>query len=803
MFTKSLMNISTLSLLLSSPAVAQNNEIKIEEIVVTAQSRAKGLQHVPVSVSAVDARMIKNTNVMKVGDLTALAPSFTYTESGLTTLFYIRGIGSGANQGFEQSVGVYADGIHFPLAQQSRMPFLDLERVEILRGPQTILFGKNSVAGAISSITAKPTEEFEGSLTGSYEVKDGETIVEGMLSGPLSNRVRARMATRYRNQDGFIQNTTLNRKEPQREEFTVRGTLDIDVTDDMLVRFKVENSNFDSTGRNVEVDFAPAATVGPFAGLNYGQILVGLFGQDTGVLNQTRDGIRSSNGDWSKNQTGIYQMTLDWDIGDHKLQAISAYETMNSDESCDCDFTGANIFLLAIQEDYNQFSQEVRLTSPENDSFDYILGAYFETSNHKYSDQIIVEANSILIPAINLQSPGAGSLLSNTQGGRKAKSKTTVLSAFAQFDWHLSDEVTLQLGGRLTNNDRTGNRDMTIEAAGGGTLPPAQAAAAIVYANAFAISSTNLAAFGPTGAFFIGQLGQPQVNGKRNETSFSSDVKLVWDASDDTMLYTSWTRGNKAGGFDFRANNKGAFSTADDAFQFEPEKVNSYEVGAKFKIGMAAELNISAYLTKFSDLQISIFDSVLGFNVGNAATSKVKGIEVDGRWALSDRIRLSGSASLMDFNFTDFKNGQCYFGQTPDIDFNGDGINELCDYTGKTNTFVSNFSGNIAIDFNYPVLNDYEITGLAKVFYASDYVTSFTYDPVGNQNGVAKIDVRLAFGPQDGPWEIAVLGKNLTDQITKENNFDLPLAGSSFGVKSTTSFYAQGRTIALQAKMRF
>jgi len=104
MFTKSLMNVSTLSLLLSTPAMAQNTEIKIEEIVVTAQSRAKGLQHVPVSVSAIDSRMIKNTNVMKVGDLTALAPSFTYTESGLTTLFYIRGIGSGANQGFEQSV---------------------------------------------------------------------------------------------------------------------------------------------------------------------------------------------------------------------------------------------------------------------------------------------------------------------------------------------------------------------------------------------------------------------------------------------------------------------------------------------------------------------------------------------------------------------------------------------------------------------------------------------------------------------------------------------------------------------------
>lgn len=769
----------------------------LDEIIVTSQYREAGLQDVPISVYAVDADMIAENNIVKIEDLTNLVPNFTYTETGISTNFFIRGIGSGINQGFEQSVGVYVDGVHYPRGQQVRAPFLDLERVEVLRGPQSILFGKNSVAGAMNITTARPTDEFEGSLFGSYEFEDGENILEGVLSGPLGDRVRARVAGRYRDFNGYIKNARLgNQDEANREELTVRGTVELDITDDFMATFKAEISNFDTIGRNIEIENAQAVD-----GLTYGQVLVGLFMADASVLNETRDGIRSSNGDFSNNETATYQMTLDWDIGDFTLQAISAYETLEYDELCDCDFTGAVVFNAALQEEYDQFSQEIRLTSPEYDNYDFILGAYYQTSNHTYTDQIIVPNNSILIPALGAN----GAALPDTQAARVANVDATILSAFAQVNWHLNDRFTLQLGGRITSDDRDGSRAMNIEALGGGALPAAQVSAVFVYAAGFGIASTNLDAFSaamdPTAQFLQGNLGLGQVTGDRKKTKFSPDVKLVWDVNDNALLYASWARGFKSGGFDFRANNRGTFTTSADAFEFDDERVTSYEIGGKFKLSQSAELNTTGYFTKFDNLQISIFDGVLGFNVGNAATSEVYGIELDGRWALSDHARLTGGLSVMDFEFTNFTNGQCYFGQTPNSP--DPTTSTLCDYTGLTNQLVSDFSGNIAVDFDVPVMGDYEITGMASLFYASAYDAAATHDPAGRQNAHTKINARIGFAPQDGPWEIAVLGKNLTDEIIVTYNGDVPLAGSSFGRKTNYSFLSQGRTIAVQGRLKF
>lgn len=810
-----LLGASALSVMLASSlpsfANAQDNGPVLDEIIVTAQSRAKGLQEVPISVAAVDASTIEKTGIVKIEDLTTLVPNFTYAETGITTAFLIRGIGSGVNQGFEQSVGVYVDGVHYPRGQQVRAPFLDLERVEVLRGPQSILFGKNSVAGAINVTTARPTDYFQGSAFGSYEIEDGETVLEGMLSGPLSDRIRARVAGRYRDADGFQVNQTLNRDETAREELTLRGTVEVDLTDDLMATFKAEVTSFDAVGRNIEVENAAAVNnpLSPFNGLTYPQILVGVFGQDASVLDFTQDGNRHSNGDDSFNDMETYQMTLDWALGDHTLQAITAFESLTYKEQCDCDFTGANIFLARLQEDYTQFSQELRLTSPERDDFEYILGAYYQSSDHTYADQIIVEANSVLIPAVNGRSPGAGSLLSGTQAFRQAQVDSTVLSAFAQVDWHITEDFTLQLGARVTNEDKDGERNLDITTDSFGALPAAQIGAPLVYGQVFGIASSNLdglvglgvpGAAGLAAAFGSGTV--PVQN--RNVTKFSPDVKLVWDVSDETLLYASWARGFKSGGFDFRANNRGQSASTAEAFQFDDEEATNYEVGGKFKLGPAIELNATAFFTKFDDLQISIFDGILGFNVGNAASSEVKGLELDGRWAVTNNVRLSGGAALTDFEFTDFQNGQCYGTQARDgSDTRFDATTGFCDYSGLKNNLVSDFTGNATMDWNATVFNDYELTGLTTLLYKSSYNASQTQDPAGVQDGYVKLDARLGFGPQDGPWEIAVLGKNLTDEILKTYNGDTPLGGSTFGATSNYTFYSQGRTVALQGSVKF
>lgn len=785
------------------PRVALAQVIEMEEIIVTAQSRAQSVQDTPISLTAVGGDMLQDIVIQKAEDLQKLVPNFTMTETGISTNIFIRGLGSGINQAFEQSVGYYVDGIAYTRAQQTRMPFMDLERVEVLRGPQTILFGKNSIAGALNIVTAQPTTSFEGYLTGTYEFENQEYIAEGAVSGPITDTVRARVAARWRDSDGYVRNLTLSRTEPKRDDLTLRGIIEADVSDTVVANFKAEYSDFDVIGRSIEILNERPAAAGPFAGRTYAQILVGGFGADRSVLNNVMDGNRSSNGDFSNNRQETYVGNIKIDIGGYELSSITGYAGLKYDELCDCDYTGANVFLAGLREDYDQFSQEFRLTSPVNESYDFVAGAYYQTSKHDYSDNILVQPTSVLVPLINSQSPGAGSAMAGTQAARNASVDSDLWSAFAQVNVRpFGDQLEFQLGARVSTETKEGNRTLTILRENGDPLPAQQAAAAAVYAQVFRVSSTNLSSLGPTGAFLIGQLGSLPVSGERKETRFSPDLKIVYTASEDVMLYGSYARGAKSGGFDFRANNRNFYPTMQDSFEFEDESANSFEVGTKATLG-AAQVSVAAFYTEFKDLQISIFDGILGFNVGNAASARSQGIEADGRVRLSEYISLTGSVALTDFKFKDFRNGQCYFGQTPNVDLNGDGRAELCDYTGQTNQLVSDVQGTVGLAANYPVFSGYRLDGAFDVFFTSKYHASNTFDPDLIQKGYATLGVRLGIGPDTGLWQLAFIGRNLTNERYIQFGGDTPLSGSTFGVNSDYAFADRGRTLAIQARVNF
>lgn len=787
---------------LSAGARAQDEVPIIEEIIVTAQSREQRLQDTPISVSAVGGEKLLEANIQRAEELQQLVPNFTMTETGISTNIFIRGLGSGINQAFEQSVGYYVDGIAYTRAQQTRMPFLDLARIEVLRGPQTILFGKNSIAGALNITTAQPTRNFEGYLTGSYEFEHQEYVAEGAVSGPVTDRVRARVAARYRDTDGYIRNLTLSRTEPKRDDLTVRGIVEFDLTDTLVANLKAEYSDFDVLGRSIEILNERPAAAGPFTGRTYSQILVGGFGADRSVLNNVLDGNRSANGDSSNNEQQTYVGNLLWDLNGYELKSVTAFAKLAYSELCDCDYTGANVFMAGLEEEYDQFSQEIRVTSPVNESYDFVAGAYYQTATHDYADNIVVPVTSVLVPLINTQSPGAGSVMAGTQAARSARVDADLYSAFAQVNLRpFGDRWEFQLGGRLSHEKKDGTRTLSILTESGAPLPAAQAAAAAVYANVFRVSSTNLAALGPTGAFLISQLGALPVSGERTETRFSPDVKILYKPSNDLLVYGSFARGAKSGGFDFRANNRNFYPTMADSFVFEDESANSFEVGTKATLG-PAQLSLAAYHTEFKNLQISIFDGILGFNVGNAAKARSQGIEADARVRLNTYLTLTGSLALTDFKFKDFRNGQCYFGQPPDVDLDGDGLPELCDYTGQTNQLVSDMQGTLGLNATYPV-GAYRIDGALDVFFTSKYHASNTFDPDLIQKGYATLGLRVGIGPDTGAWQIAFVGRNLTDKRYIQFGGDTPLSGSTFGVNSDYAFADRGRTLAVQARVNF
>ena len=800
-------------------AIAETAEGQAQEgeVVVTARKRSERLQDVPISIATLSGTTMQEEGVRRIEDLQTKVTNFKMVETGIGSQIAIRGIFSGVNQGFEQSVGTYIDGIHFGRAQQARAPFLDVQRVEVLRGPQSILFGKNSIAGALNIISAQPTPYLEGYAQGTYQLDGDDWELLGAVSGPLSDRIRARVAGRVHSGNGFIENLTLDRNEPQRDDWNLRGIIEWDVTDNLTLNFKAEHGEFDTVGRNIEIyNELPSIAGAPFGGRTYAQILALLGGflpndlvvVDPSVLNNVKDDKRSSNGDTSDNKSSTYVLTGNWDTGIGTVTSITGYNKFGYDEHCDCDFTGANILTIDLDEKYEQFSQEIRLTSDTSRPFEYIVGAFYQTSDHSYRDNINIPADSPLVLAANLRFPGMniGNAIANTRAARDAHVDTDILAAFGQLTYKFNEHFRVNLGGRVTHEKKDGDRTITIETIDGSPLAGVQAIAGpIVYGNLFKISSTNLTTIAGLGLpvfsglaqGLLNNLGTHPVAGKISKTGFVPSVVLQYDVNPDIMFYGSFTKGTKSGGFDFRGNNRGFYPTMLDAFEFSEEKATNIEAGTKTRfLDGRATFYATLYHTDIRDLQVSVFDGVLGYVVGNA-DARTQGVEVDTRFAITPHLTLRGAGALTDFKFTHYPNGQCYPGQAPDGDLG------QCDYEGKKNQLVPDWQATLAIDWDKAITNSLELRTTADMFASGSYYLSPTLDPNQVQGSYAKFNLRVGVGAKDRRWEIALLGRNIFDKRTVSMGVGTPLAFSTFGAYSQANVVDEGRTVALQGRFNF
>ena len=781
----------------SLPLAAQAQETpddgSLPEIVVTAQKREESLRDVPLSVEAVSGEKLKDAGIVRLEDLKAYVPNLQMSETGIANNIYIRGIGSGLNQGFEQSVSTYMDGIYRGRGHQSRMPFLDLERVEVLRGPQPILFGKNAVAGAVNLVGAKPTRSFEGMVDASYDFENSDFISTVVLSGPISDRFGARLAVHTRNAAGYVENLTLDRNEPKRNELAARLTLDFDVSDALSLSWRTEGGSYDTKGRQIEIFGETPITVGSLAGLTYSQIVGGPVpafpqGQNLTARNNVLDFKRSSNGDSSDMTNVETALTANYNYTNGlTLTSVTGYSTYALDELCDCDFVGATVFDAGITEDYGQFSEELRLTSPADQKVSWIAGVYFQKSSLDERDYLHVPTTSLVMPVLTsafLQQglcnslatcSGLAGAFSNAVNPRVYSQDSTLYSAFAQATWHINDSWKLTFGGRYTAEDKDGSRVTTLTAGlGGPNLPPQVAP---LFAAVLGIVPHN-------------------ISGSRSESTFSPLVNLQYALGSESMVYASWAQGSKAGGFDARSNKPPSLG---GSFEFEDELATTYEVGLKTAIGNTAEINADLFYTDYKDLQTSAFDGAIGFNVGNGS-AKATGAEVSGRWRVTPAFTLTGSVAYLDFEWTNYF-GQCYYGLTPIPVGQPNAGN--CNYDGFSNQLAPDFTGYLSADYRW-MLGDRLRMGLtADLIYSAEYLESLTLDPMAKQDAYAKINARLSLGDASGRWEVALVGRNLTDETVVSYAGDAPLANRLFRARSYYGFVDQPLSIALEARLKF
>jgi outer membrane receptor protein involved in Fe transport len=798
---------------------AQEQTAVFEEILVTAQKREQSLQDVPISVAVISGDRLAEAAIDNLDDLAPYVPNFSKGESGAAAIIRIRGIATGSNPAFEQSVVMYMDDVPLSRAPLARMPFMDLERVEVLRGPQNVLFGKNAIAGAISMITAKPTDEFEGNFSLRYEpdFEDSEAIA--VLSGPITDGTRARLAVRYAEYGGYFEkysNETGNdqvkiRDEEQREELGIRATLAWDIGDDTEAILKIEHDTVDSIGQSHEVIFGyanpfPLSPANPLAGLDYFQSVaaiqagynaaIGGFGLppvDVGTDTIAQDRIRRSAFDGFQDlDINKVELQFNSDYDGFTFTSVTGFIEYEEDRLAGGGLSGVDISSILTNETYDQLSQEIRFASDADARVSWIAGAYFQSWNLQADESTLLDdMNMPVLLGVSGASPGLEAV-GNLDSTRTYDGKSTTYAAFGQFTWNMSDAARLTLGGRYTREDKRGRRFVDVISTESGVFDAEQAIFASCGFEVDYQSLGELSAFFPLppcdgGPDEIGIYSTHDAIGERSEDAFTPSLTLEFDVGDSSMIYASASTGFKAGGFDARAGRE-------ENLEYEDEKVTGFELGHKMG-GSRAQTNIAVFHSSYEDLQVNTFDGVAGFVVGNAAEFTAWGVEADGRFAITDNLMLFGSLAYIDTEYDKYENTTCNSFESLTT-----GVT-LCDRTGESSNNTPEWSGNLVLDWHLPISNSLAFRATADVIYADEYLTEPTREIGTMQDAYTKYNLRLAL--EGEKWTFAVLGKNLSDETVIEFSGEVPLSGSFLAAPAYYGYLHPPRTIAAQFDYRF
>ncbi len=739
---------------------------QLEEVIVTAQKRAQSLQDVPISVAAMSGDKIQSSGMEGLSDLTVQMPNITITEAAAGDQMFIRGIGSGINPGFEQSVGTFIDGVYFGRGRQSVSSFMDIELVEVLKGPQSTYFGNNTIAGAINITTQKPTGDFEGYVSGLHEFNHGESDVQFGFGGPVSDQVGYRIAGRYREIDGWVENTFLDRDEAAKESWALRGTLQY-TNDTLEAIVRVEGSDLEEDGNLFQAVMCPG--VGGAVGFPGCAVALGFpqfedrFDEDKqdGAAGPFPNPTFDPDNMVHEQDTFNASLTLNYDLDGSTLTSITAFASYDDfRNNIDVDFTPRAGIVSPRTEEYEQISQEIRLVSPGDETIDYIVGVYYQTSELELRDQFSFGA----IPV------GGGSVLDH-----KHNQDEESYALFSAIAWNISDEFSVTLGLRYTEVEKEVDGVLT----------------AYELDNVTPQDASGLGFLNPRGFF-----STPAYDLDDTYSDFTPSLNLQWHVTGDMMVYFTYAQGFKAGGFDGISRSDGSDPVRyGNTISFNSEEVDSYEIGMKTTLlDGAMNLNLALFRAEYSELQVSTFDGVGGFLVGNAGESVTQGLEGDIKWAATDELTLGLSFSFLDSEYEEFDGQQCRFDSpNPSAVIPG-----TCDLTGESLIFSPDWSGVFNLDYVMPIASDLELSFGLDVVFTDEFFTAADNDPNTMQDAYEKIDARIAIGDQDGVWQVALVGKNLTDEFTTSQSNDLPQGGGSY-----FALLERTRSIALQAKYSF
>ncbi|RIA37957.1 iron complex outermembrane receptor protein [Hephaestia caeni] len=698
-----------------------------DEIIVTAQRRSERLQDVPISLAVVAGDTLQDRSIQTFEQLAPLVPNLTIAKSPAANMIILRGIGSSpGSPSLDQSVVMFIDGIYGGNARQFSAPFLDIERLEILRGPQGALVGRNTSAGAINVISRKPGHEFGGYVNALYNFAFDGPTVEGAVDLPVSDAVRFRVAGKYSDMGGYLYNSYLDEDQPSRREAVGRIVGVVDNGGPVVVTAKYEHSDVRSNG-------IPMQVLAPTKGY---------------PLDRSKDTYLQDDNEYDNIHANNASLQFDVDLGGPTLVSISGYSAFVNRSLIDADFYSGNFATAIFNQKFDQVSQELRLVSPDAGTFRYVVGGY-------YSDSKLMEQRTTGV----LFAPPASTY-------REFRQNNEVYSAFGQLTAYLTSQLRLNGSLRYTHESKTAHYKRWG---------------------------------GPQAATdYIGVL-QEAIAGDIEAGRVDPAVGIQYEFSRNAMVYATFSKGSKSGGF------QGAISNATaEAFEFRPERSTSYEIGAKLTLPGVGFLNLAAFDTIYKDLQVSAQIPTNGsltaaIFTGNAPEARVKGIEAEFSARLASFFRFDGSLSwLPQAKYVEFTSGPCYPLQEPDGSVIGS-----CDQSGERLGFSPRWSGAMNFTAETSLGSDLRLTGTLSPRFQSRSYRDFMNDPVTEQKSFTKLDARIAIGAEDGGWELALVGQNLTNELTVGFGGAGGLANTFLDPGAHIVTIDPPRNISVQAKIRF
>jgi len=827
-------------MLLSESASAQAGSVE-DEIFVTAQKRVQTISEVPISLATLDSDFIEDTGIESINDAAGFVPNFNFYQGydRSEVAINVRGLNSGtANPGIDPSVGVFVDGVYIsrPATLTGKMP--DIVRMEVLRGPQGTLYGRNTSAGAVNVYTQDPTPEFESALAvgyGNYNALD----VQARISGPLSGRGGFVLSGFYAEADSYLEDAATGNPIGKSEDFGFRGKLVFDPSENLNIKLAADYSENSADYSNVVGAFRKgeeAAVRGAFdrtvmgaaqavvqqevmrrvmanpaidpmmlAGQLRGTLGAGVAGALFGNIRflpnvevDTFDRLTRRSDEPESDDLEQYgvsaEVNLETSLG--TLTSITAYRESEDFAQIDPDLTADDIFMTSVLNEDDQFTQELRLASDSDEGrFNYLLGLYYIDSGFTADTQTAFGVP--LFARFNMTMPPNPI----TQPQRANSVVTQDLEAFAvfgQLSFDVSERLGLTYGFRYNDEEKSAIVNQNPD-------PGVNSTSGIPFPLQFPVFSDDV------------EGNEGNLEGNVDDTDYINMVSLNYEFDTVSNIYATYAEGLKSGGINASTllNKEG--------LTFEKETSRNFEVGYRGRVGNL-RFNTAAFYTTFDNLQVQTFDPTNPANiiVTNAGEAEIYGLEGDILWMLTDNFTINASAAYNHSEYKDTQFPRSAPVENPTVPVRGvpglpmgtratlSGVTlnlpRTIDVSGETLSRAPEFSAALGAQYDFALGDNFDASLRADFLHTGSQFLDAILSPESEISSYSLVNLKASVSTRDGKWRLAVFGDNVFDEDYYTQVIASPgAAGLALNREIATWFGVQGAptTYGVSVSKRF